>query len=170
VSFNSAVVGGEARLSIKRPSGKVESITVKIPPGVESGKPIRLREQGEPGRNGGPSGDILIAVIVAPHPYFQRRGKNLELMVPVTLAEAALGAKLDIPTPKGTITLTLPPGTSSGKRLRGKGHGVQTKNDPGDLYAEVQIVLPESMDDESVELIRQLDKRQAMTPRNELRW
>ena len=170
VSFNSAVVGGEARLSIKRPTGKVEAITVKIPPGVESGKPIRLRKQGEPGSNGGPSGDILIDVKVAPHPFFQRRGKNLEVIVPVTLAEAALGAKLDVPTPKGTITLTLPPGTSSGKRLRVKGHGVQTKDSPGDLYAEVQIVLPGSMDDESVELVRKFDQRQAMTPRADLRW
>jgi DnaJ-class molecular chaperone len=170
VSFNSAVVGGEARLSIKRPTGKVESITVKIPAGVETGKPIRLRGQGEPGQQGGPPGDILIDVKVAAHPLFQRRGKNLELMVPVTLAEAALGAKVDIPTPKGTITLTLPPATSSGKRLRVKGHGVQTKNEPGDLYAEVRIVLPDALDEESLELIRQIDKRHTMTPRKDLRW
>ena len=170
VPFSSAVLGGEARLNIKRPSGKVESIAVKIPAGIESGKAIRLREQGEPGHHGGPSGDILITVRVAPHPYFQRRGKNLELLVPVTLAEAALGAKLDVPTPKGTITLTLPPGSSSGKRLRVKAHGVQTKDDPGDLYAEVRIVLPDTIDEECAELIRQFDKRQTMTPRNDLRW
>ena len=170
VPFNTAVVGGEARLSIKRPTGKVESITVKIPAGVELGKSIRLRGQGEPSPNGGQAGDILIDVNIAPHPHFQRRGDNLELNVPVTLAEAALGAKIDVPTPKGTITLTLPPGTSSGKRLRVKGHGVQAKDKPGDLYAEVQIVLPESIDEESGELIRQFEERQTISPRDELRW
>ena len=170
VPFRSAVIGGEARLNIKRPNGKVESISVKIPAGIESGKTIRLREQGEPSPNNGKSGDIMITVRVAPHPYFQRRGNNLELQVPVTLAEAALGAKIDVPTPNGTITLTVPPSTSSGKRLRVKGHGIQSKKNSGDLYAEIQIVLPKTIDDESAGLIRQLSERQPMNPRADLQW
>ena len=91
--------------------------------------------------------------------------------MPVTLAEAALGAKVDLPTPKGMLTLTVPPATSSGKRLRVKGHGVQTESGTaGDLYAEIHIVLPTSLDEQSEELVRQLDQRQAQNPRNGLRW
>ena len=92
---------------------------------------------------------MLITVHVAPHPWFTRKGNDLEVRVPVTLAEAALGAKVDVPTPKGTISLRVPAGTSSGKKLRIKGHGVPQRNgEPGDLYAEIQIVLPSPLDEE----------------------
>ena len=170
IPFHTAVLGGEARLNVKRPDGKIEEITVRIPAGIEDGKSIRLRGQGQPSPTGGQPGDILIAIHVAGHPYFERHDKDLEVEVPVTLAEAALGAKIDVPTPKGVITLKVPPATSSGKRLRVKGHGVQSKEGPGDLYAIIKIVLPAKIDQESAELIRQLDQRQAITPRDELRW
>jgi DnaJ-class molecular chaperone len=112
---------------------------------------------------------------VAPHPWFTRHGNNLDVRVPVTLAEAALGAKVDVPTPKGTISLRIPAGTSSGKKLRVKGHGVAPRGaDPGDLYAEIQIVLPSPLDDECIELIRKLDEHAAQAhpqePRRELKW
>ncbi len=170
IPFNTAVTGGEARINVKRPDGKVESIAVKIPAGIEDGKTIRLRGQGAASPNGGPAGDILITVKAAPHPYFRRRGNNLEVDVPVTLAEAGLGGKIDVPTPKGVITLTVPPGTSSGKRLRVKGHGVQSQSNPGDLYAEIQIVLPSEIDAEGEELIRQFDAKHKLKPRADLRW
>lgn len=170
IPFNTAVTGGEARINVKRPDGKVEEIAVKIPAGIEDGKTIRLRGQGEQSPNGGPAGDILITVKAASHPSFRRRGSNLEVNVPVTLAEAGLGGKIDVPTPKGVITLTIPPGTSSGKRLRVKGHGVQLKDTPGDLYAEIQIVLPSKIDSESEKLIREFDAKQELKPRSDLRW
>jgi DnaJ-class molecular chaperone len=170
IPFHTSVTGGEARVNVKRPDGKVESIAVKIPAGIEDGKTIRLRGQGEASPNGGPAGDILITVKAAPHPHFRRRGNNLEVDVPVTLAEAGLGGKIDVPTPKGVITLTIPPGTSSGKRLRVKGHGVQSKEHPGDLYAEIQIVLPSEIDAESQKLIRQFDAKQELKPRSDLHW
>ncbi len=112
---------------------------------------------------------------VAPHPWFTRKGNNLEVRVPVTVAEAAQGAKVDVPTPRGTITLTIPPGSSSGKKLRIKGHGVvDSKGDKGDLYAELQIVLPASLDEESLELIKKLDEHlnihNPQQPRKDLRW
>src|SRR5205085_4466250 len=120
----------------------------------------RLRGQGEPGGNGASAGDLLVTVHVAPHPFFTRRGNHLEVKVPVTLAEAALGAKVDVPTPQGTISLTIPPGTSSGKKLRAKGRGVETKGgEPGDLYAEIQIVLPKPLEPDDLELIRRLSER-----------
>jgi DnaJ-class molecular chaperone len=171
IPFRTAVTGGEARLSVRRPGGKVETIAVKIPAGVDDGKKIRLRGQGQPGAAGGQAGDLLITIRVQPHPCFRRDGKHLELTVPVTLAEAALGAKIDVPTPQGTITLTVPPATSSGKRLRIKGRGVRPPSgEAGDLYAEIQIVLPDKLDERSAELIREFDQRQSQSPRTRLHW
>ncbi len=171
IPFHTAISGGEVQLTLRRGGGKTETIGVKIPPGIENGKKIRLRGQGEASPEGGKPGDILLTVHVTPHPCFQRRGKNLHLKVPVTLAEAALGGKVDVPTPKGTISLTIPPGTSSGKKLRVKGHGVVPANgSAGDLYAEIQIVLSKSFDDESTELVKKLNQRQSLDPRSGLKW
>jgi DnaJ-class molecular chaperone len=148
---------------------------VKIPVGIDDGKKIRLRGQGGPARRGGTAGDLLITVHVAPHPHFVRRGNDLTVKVPVTLAEAALGAKVDLPTPKGIISLRVPPGTSSGTRLRAKGRGVApAKGEPGDLYAEVEIVIPRNLDARSQELVRELDQQfatlSAASPRESLQW
>lgn len=171
VPFQTAVQGGEARVTVRRPGGKVETIAVKIPAGIEDGKKIRLRGQGEPSSSGGEAGDLLITVHVADHSYFSRRGNDLEVDVPVTLAEAALGGKVDIPTPKGTISLTVPPNTSSGKRLRLKGLGISPASGAaGDLYAVINIVLPKEFDSESLKLIRELDDKTSFNPRAELRW
>ena len=171
IPFNTSITGGQAQLSVRRASGKVETITVKIPEGIESGKKIRLRGQGEPSPTGGRPGDLLITVHVAKHPFFRRRGKDLDVSVPITLAEAAIGAKIDVPTPMGQITLTIPPNTSSGKRLRLKGMGVPTPGGGhGDLYAEMLIVLPDSFNEESRQAIRQLDERNPLEPRADLKW
>lgn len=174
IPFHTAVNGGEAQIQLRRQSGQVETISVKIPAGIDEGQKIRLRGQGE-SAPGGTAGDILLTIHVAPHPSFTRRGNNLEVRVPVTLAEAALGAKVDVPTPRGTIALRVPPGTSSGKKLRVKGHGVTPKKgEPGDLYAEIQIVLPTPLDDECMELIKKLDEHAAQAhpqnPRRDLKW
>lgn len=170
VPLQTAVKGGEAAVTVQRPGGKVETISVKIPAGIEDGKKIRLRGQGEASATGGKPGDILIRVKVAPHPYFTRRGNDLEVIIPVTLAEAALGAKIDVPTPSGAITLTIPPCTSGGRRLRIKGHGVAGKGKQGDLYAVIRIVLPDELDEQSREEIREIDARHPSHPRADLRW
>jgi DnaJ-class molecular chaperone len=176
IPFNTAIGGGEVQLSLHRASGEPETIVVKIPVGIEDGKKIRLRGQGEPAPSrGGTAGDLLITVRVGTHPFFSRRGNNLDVKVPVTLAEATLGAKIDIPTPKGTIVLRVPAGTSSGRKLRVKGRGVAPKGvDPGDLFAEILIVLPGTLDDEERELIRRFDalanKAGPQDPRSELHW
>lgn len=171
IPFNTAVAGGQVEIALQRQSGKTERINVKIPPGIEDGKKIRVRGQGDSGPGGGPPGDILITVRVAPHPHFSRSGNNLLVRVPVTLAEAALGAKVDVPTPKGTVTLTVPPGSSSGTKLRVKGHGVpRREGSAGDLLAELLIVLPKKLDPAEQEQIRALDQRQPLSPRDGLRW
>jgi len=171
IPFNTAVIGGEAQVSVQRPSGKVDTINVKIPAGIDEGKKIRLRGQGEPGLGGGPNGDILIVIHVAPHPSFRRRGDDLEVRLPVTLAEAAEGAKVDVPTPRGTVALRVPPGTSSGARLRIKGHGVARAGKPaGDLYAEIAVMLPKKLEAGEIEQIREMCKRHPSNPRADLRW
>lgn len=171
IPFHESVMGGETHLSLQQPDGKSKTISVKIPAGIEDGKPIRLRGQGNPSPAGGPPGDLLITVHVESHPFFQRQGKNLEVHLPVTIAEAALGAKVDVPTPKGTISLTIPPATSSGKRLRLKGMGVQpAKGAAGDLFVVVQIVLPAQLDEASKQLLETFAEQQTDDPRAELKW
>jgi DnaJ-class molecular chaperone len=171
IPFATAVSGGEAALSIRRGNGEVETIRVKIPAGIDDGKKIRLRGQGEPGIGEAPPGDILLTIHVSPHPHFRRTGNRLDVRVPVTLAEAALGAKIDVPTPQGTISLTVPPNTSSGRRLRIKGHGIRTANQPpGDLFAEIQIVLPDHLTAEERQQLAEIANRYPHWPRTELRW
>ncbi|HEX4412668.1 MAG TPA: J domain-containing protein [Lacipirellulaceae bacterium] len=177
IPFATAVLGGEAALSVQRQDGDVESIRVKIPAGIEDGKKIRLRGQGVPGIGDAPAGDILLTIHISPHPQFRRTGNRLEVQVPITLAEAALGGKVDVPTPHGEggkpgiITLTVPPNTSSGKRLRIKGHGVRPANQPaGDLFAEIQVELPNQMTDAERQELAEISNRHPQNPRSELRW
>ncbi len=171
VPFTTAISGGESQISIRRVNGNIETLHVKIPTGIEDRKKIRLRGQGEPSPTGGPDGDILITVHVAPHPFFRRTGKRLDVRVPVTLFEALHGVKIDVPTPQGTITLSVPPGTSSGRKLRVKGHGVASKQGtPGDLFAEIQIMLPNSLDDDDLKQLETIADKYANDPRADLRW
>ena len=99
-----------------------QTLSVRVPPGVENGQRIRLRGRGGPGGNGGPPGDLYLVCSVRPHRLLRREGDDLHVEVPVTVSEAALGAKVDVPTIDGTITLTVPPGTSGGAKLRLRGH------------------------------------------------
>ncbi|MEN1681499.1 MAG: J domain-containing protein [Planctomycetota bacterium] len=171
IPFATAVTGGEAAIGIEGQAGSSETITVKIPAGIEDGKKIRLRGRGNKSPAGGPDGDLLLLVHVAPHPHFRRRGDRLEVTAPITLAEALAGAKIDVPTPRGEVTLTVPAGVSSGKRLRVKGHGVAaTGREPGDLYVELQIVLPDDLTEEERSQLIELLGDTTATPRADLRW
>jgi DnaJ-class molecular chaperone len=171
IPFATAVLGGEAALTVQRQNGNLETIRVKIPVGIDDGKKIRLRGQGEPGTGDAPAGDILLAIRVSPHPHFRRSGNRLDVRVPITLAEAAMGATIDVPTPQGTIALKVPPNTSSGKRLRIKGHGVRPPNQPpGDLFAEILIELPENLTAEESLQLAEISNRYKQHPRSELRW
>jgi curved DNA-binding protein len=137
-----------------------QRVTVRIPAGIEDGQTLRVREQGVAG------GDLLVKVRVRPHPSFRREGPDLVVTVPVSLGEAVLGGKVDVPTLSGLITLTVPAGTSSGKRLRIRGQGLPNPGGgQGDLFAEVKIVLPHQIDDVSKELIRQFMQRNPYDPR-----
>ncbi|MCX7429783.1 MAG: DnaJ domain-containing protein [Planctomycetia bacterium] len=172
VPFKLAIEGGKTDVRIDR-EGKAETISVTIPQGLPDGARMRLRGQGQPGSGGGPAGDLLLEVGVESHPVFHRDGDTLELTLPVSLAEAIEGAKVDVPTPWGTISLRIPAGTSGGRKLRAAGMGVRHSNGAkGDLIAEVQIMLPESADPEAVARLLEAAKVAAgsATPRPQLRW
>lgn len=148
LGFVEAVKGGEKRIVIARPradgSRLEEEITIRIPSGVTDGGKLRIPGKGGEGVNGGSPGDLWVYVRVEPHPVFERSGRDLELELPITLAEAVRGGRVEIPTLEGRATLTIPPGTSSGSRLRLRGQGVPaSKTSPaGDLYARIKIVVP----------------------------
>lgn len=158
VPLATAVLGGTIPVTIRRERGGMVSVDAKIPVGIETGKKIRLRGMGEPGVAGGPSGDVILEVEIAPHPFYSRFGKDLTVKTPITLKEAAFGAKVDVPTPRGTVAVTIPPGATSGTRLRLKGLGVAPDGEkPGDLYVECAVALPKSWSKEDLELLQKLD-------------
>ena len=138
VPFLTAVTGSTERLTL--PGGA--TLDVRIPPGLEDGQVLRLRGKGDPGVRGGPDADALIAVSVFPHPFYRRTGADLELDLPVTVAEAVLGGKVSVPTPKGAVSLTVPPRSDTGTRLRLRGRGVAAHGGRagGDLYVVLKLV------------------------------
>jgi molecular chaperone DnaJ len=147
-----------------------ESMTINVPPGLAEGARIRIPGKGNAGRNGGEPGDLYIDVTVKPHPLFVRDGDDLHLTVPIAVHEAALGAKIDVPSLDGPARVRVPPGTQSGQRFRVRERGVTSVRDGrrGDLVVEVQLVLPKMLDERSKELLREFgrinadDVRQAL--------
>ncbi|MBK8792594.1 MAG: molecular chaperone DnaJ [Holophaga sp.] len=137
---------------------KHETVTVAIPAGVEDGTRLRVAGKGEAGRRGGGAGDLYLQIQVEPDPRFERRGPNLYLKLPISYTEAALGAKVEVPTPEGHTTIKIPPGTQSGSKLRLKGQGmpVPRSEQRGDFFAEIQVVTPLIQDERSKELLREL--------------
>jgi DnaJ-class molecular chaperone len=155
VPLRTIILGGETRIQLER-DGKRDAITVKIPAGIEPGKKIRLRGQGQPSEVGKP-GDLILKVNLEPHPYFKIAGNNLELRLPISIPEAVQGARIDVPTPAGTVTLTIPPMSNSGKKLRIKGQGLKSSDGgAGDLLVELMIRLPEHIPEVSSDGIKQL--------------
>jgi len=136
--------------------------SVRIPPGVKDGATIRLAGRGEPGGPNGRPGDLFVHVRVAKHPLFGRKDSDLTLELPVTYAEAALGANVSVPTLNGTVTLKIPPGTPSGKtfRIRGKGAPKPKKGGAGDLMVTVRVDVPAKLSKEEKELLKQLQQIQ----------
>ncbi|WP_448626549.1 molecular chaperone DnaJ [Geodermatophilus sp. URMC 64] len=121
---------------------QTRTITVRIPAGVKDGQRIRLPGKGAPGRRGGPAGDLFVVVHVADHELFGRKGDDLTLTVPVSFAEATLGTTLTVPTLDGSVSLKVPPGTSSGRTLRVRGRGVPGKGRAGDLLVTIDVAVP----------------------------
>src|SRR4051812_33783508 len=139
-------------------STRVRPLTVRVPAGVADGQQIRLKGQGEPGRGGAPAGDLYVKVHVSPHRLFARSERNpadLTLTVPVTYPEVALGSTLTVPTLDSTVSLRIPPGTSSGRTFRVRGRGVKRKSGKtGDLLVTVEVAVPSSLDDGATEALQ----------------
>lgn len=158
------VCGGEGRVR------KTESIDVRIPVGVVNGGRVRVPGMGNAGTMGAPAGDLYLRVVVRPHDFFERRGNDLYTKVPVTVAEASLGAKIEVPTIDGRSLVRIPPGTNSGRTLRLKEKGVPhgKSGARGDQYVEIQVVVPEPIDERVRTLMKELEELAPADPRKDL--
>lgn len=146
---------------------KVTRIKVKIPAGVDDNSKVRINGKGNVGRYGGPTGDLIITINVTPHPFFKRNDSNIEIVLPVTYAEAALGAKVEVPTLEGTTVLKIPPSISSGQKLRIKGKGIINPKTrvKGDMIIELKIIPPSIKDIEVRKLLQEIEKIAPYNPR-----
>jgi molecular chaperone DnaJ len=156
--------GGEQR------EMRTETLTIQMPPGLADGARVRVPEKGHAGLKGGESGDLLVNVVVEPHPVFRREGDDLYLAVPIAIHEAALGARLEVPALDGVARLRIPPGTQSGQRFRVRERGVPSSRDGrrGDLVVEVHLVLPRVLDERSKDLLREFGRLNAEDVRKDL--
>ena len=144
ITFRESIFGTNLDLRLSSDGGAPTNITVRVPPGVKNGGKIRIRGKGAPGEAG--PGDLFIHLNVKPHPVFTHKGENLLMTLPVTFAEAALGADIKVPTLSGEeVTVRLAPGTSNGRVLRIKGHGVKGANGVGDLLVSVEVQVPQRL-------------------------
>ena len=121
-----------------------KNVEVKIPPGVDNGTRLRVRSEGDAGINGGPSGDLYVDILVKDHPFFKREEENIMCEVPISIPQAVLGGKIDIPTLEGKSELKIPPGVQPGQMMRLKGKGIKSlnSNSHGDLYVKLELVIP----------------------------
>ncbi|MBW2713604.1 MAG: J domain-containing protein [Deltaproteobacteria bacterium] len=161
LSFDEAAEGGERQIAVNRPqadgTARRENVLIRIPPGVGDGGKIRLPGKGGEGMGGGPAGDLFAHIRVGKHPFFTREGRNLHVDLPISVKEAVLGARVEVPTLKGQVTLTIPPETDSGTKLRLRGKGIPNPKkgaDPGDLYVTVQISVPRGLDEDAKEKLK----------------
>jgi DnaJ-class molecular chaperone len=168
LTFAQAARGTTLPLQISR-DGKVETIEVKIPAGVKDGSRVRIKGRGQQ-MSGGEAGDLYIVTQVQPHPYFRRDGLDILVDLPVSAYEAMLGTKVEVPTLEGPVTLTVPPGASSGAKLRVKGRGIQRGEEKGDQLVVVKVVVPKSLDEEAKELVRQLEAKAPVNARADVKW
>lgn len=171
ITLEDAYHGASRNLNLqtRHDDGRVEprQVRVKIPAGITHGKQIRLSSQGQPGAGGGGRGDLYLEVNIAPHRQYRLDGKDVELDLPVTPWEAALGASLQVPTLGGWIDMKIPPGSSSGKRFRLKGRGLPG-NPPGDQYVVLSIVAPTPETDEARALYERMREEMPLNPREKL--
>jgi molecular chaperone DnaJ len=150
---------------------KTETVKVRIPAGVETGSRVRISRKGEGGRLGAPAGDLHIITNVGQHKYFTRKGDNIYVTVPLTVPEAALGAKIEVPTVEGKAQLRVPPGTQSGQKFRLRQRGAPSLRNPGargDQFVEVQVILPKVISEETKDLLREYAKLNSTNPRVEM--
>ena len=166
LDFAEAVRGTTTDLTLRGDTARAgRAISVRIPPGVGDGQKIKLAGKGESGVNGGPPGDLYVTVKVKTHPVFGRQGKNLTVTVPVSFAQAALGAAISVPTFEGDpVTLRLPAGSQPGRVLRVRGRGIETPKGTGDLLVTVSLEVPAELSDEQRQALEAFDKTMEAEP------
>ncbi|NCO20041.1 MAG: DnaJ domain-containing protein [Gammaproteobacteria bacterium] len=172
IDLETAFAGGVRRIQLERPQraadGSIQqrprSLDVRIPSGMTEGRQIRLAGKGDPGPGNAPDGDLYLEIHISPHRLFELDGRDLYLTLPIAPWEAALGARIKVPTLAGPVELAIPAGAASGQRLRLKGRGLPGKP-PGDQYAVLKIVTPASVDDEQRKLYQRLDEISHFNPR-----
>jgi len=170
LDFMEAVRGTNATLRYVQPgTGKSETLTVKIPAGVGEGSKVRIRGKGGPGHGG--AGDMYLVVHLRDHPYFRREGDDIYVDVPISIVEAALGAKVDVPTIDGMTVVTVPPGTGSGRKLRLRHKGVARPGaDRGDQYVVITVVAPRTVSAKGRELLEAFAKHEKLDVRGAVPW
>jgi molecular chaperone DnaJ len=151
---------------------RTERLSVRIPPGVDTGSRVRVAGKGSPGFGGGPAGDLYLIIRVKPHPLLERRGSDLYFDVPVTLGEAALGGQITVPTPDGEVRVKVPPGSQSGRLLRVRGHGVPqlAGSGRGDLYLRLMVQVPAAAAERVKDAINAVESAYDADPRQGLRF
>ncbi len=172
LTFEQAIRGTTLTLQMKMGhNGRPETIEIKIPAGVSQNQKIRIAGR-VPGLRGGPPGDLYLVCDIKPHAYYTREGLDLYVDVPVSITEAVLGGKIDVPTLDGKVSMSLPPGTPGGTRLRLKGKGVQKKGDApgGDLYVVINMTPPTELTDDQRQLFEQLKEIDLIDPRAKCPW
>jgi molecular chaperone DnaJ len=150
---------------------RTDVMEVDIPPGVSAGSRIRFPGSGDAGRYGGPSGDLYVITNVAPHPFFTRTGDNVQCLVPVTFSEAALGAKVEVPTVDGKAIVRIPPGTQNGQTFRLRGKGAPSLMQPGmrgDQFVEIRVSVPRIADERSKEILKEFAQLNSEDPRKDI--
>jgi DnaJ-class molecular chaperone len=168
ITLEEAYRGTTRRLSLDGASSG-GAFDVRIPPGVKDGSKVRVSGKGEKGRSGN-AGDLYLEVKVVPHPLYRRDGDNLHVDVPVTFAEAALGAEIEVPTLAGRARIRIPAGSQTGRlmRLKGKGMPALKGGEPGDLFAKLLVVVPKELQPRELELVKELQTLRSDNPRAHL--
>jgi molecular chaperone DnaJ len=157
IDFIDSIKGASVKFAL---SSQSEPITLKVPAGIQDGQKLKVRGKGQASPNGGEPGDLVVTIAVKPHPVFSRDGANLRVTVPVTFAEAVLGATIQVPTLGGEpVKLKVAAGTPNGRVLRVKGRGVVTPKGEGDLLATVEIAVPSHVSDKAAKLLEEFDKQ-----------
>jgi DnaJ-class molecular chaperone len=166
VSFIDAAKGAKKRVTV----GDGHTIDLTIPAGVRDRQTLRLKGQGMPGFEGGPAGDAYVEVHIQPHPFFERKDNNIHLELPVSLAEAVLGGRIEVPTIDGPVSMTVPKGSNSGSTLRLKGRGIvdPKSGQRGDQYVRLRVVLPKTPDAELEDFVRRWSAEHSYDPRAEM--
>lgn len=166
IDFLEAAKGAKKRVAM----GDGRTLDLAIPPGIQEGQTLRLRGKGRPGTRGGPSGDAMVEIRINPHPLFERRDRDIHLELPISLGEAVLGGKIDVPTIDGPVTMTVPKGANTGTTLRLKERGIPGPKGGtrGNQYVRLSVTLPPSSDDELEAFLERWSAEHPYNPRKDL--